>query len=106
MEAVKGLHVLCALLSISGFAGRGILMLKGSALLSARWLKIAPHIVDTLLLLSALVLAGQWGVAALDLPLQGSRVIEIGGPDQVSYREIRDHDRGFFTELFFIKKPA
>lgn len=26
--------------------------------------------------------------SALDLPLQGSRVIEVGGPDQVSYRDI------------------
>ncbi|HEY7996070.1 MAG TPA: SirB2 family protein [Steroidobacteraceae bacterium] len=61
--AVKTLHVGCAIASIAGFAARGVLMLRDSPLLERRWLKVAPHVVDTVLLASALwltVLIGQY----------------------------------------------
>lgn len=77
MATVKIIHVLCALLSISGFVGRGILMIKESALLRARWLRVAPHVVDTLLLVSALVLASQWGLAAFDMPWLWAKVMAL-----------------------------
>jgi uncharacterized membrane protein SirB2 len=54
---VKSLHVTLAVLSITGFAARGVLMLCDSPLLGARAVRIAPHIVDTLLLASAITLA-------------------------------------------------
>lgn len=54
--AVKHIHVTCAALSISLFLLRGILMLRHSAALQQRWLKITPHVVDTLLLASALTM--------------------------------------------------
>ena len=60
MEAypwVKTLHVACVILSLSGFAARGALMLAGSPLLNARWVRVAPHVVDTALLASAAWLA-------------------------------------------------
>ncbi|MEW6690493.1 MAG: SirB2 family protein [Pseudomonadota bacterium] len=50
---VKLLHVACVALSLAGFAARGALMLVDSPLLAARWVRIAPHVVDTLLLASA-----------------------------------------------------
>ena len=59
--ALKALHVGCAVLSITGFAARGMLMLRDSPLLGARWLRIAPHVVDTVLLASALGLAWMSG---------------------------------------------
>lgn len=59
--AVRALHVACAALSIAGFAVRGLLMLAGSALLQTRCVRIAPHVVDTVLLASALWLAWQIG---------------------------------------------
>ena len=68
MDAVITIHVVCALLSISGFVGRGILMVKGSPMLAARWVKVSPHIIDTVLLVSAIILASQWGWAALQMP--------------------------------------
>lgn len=55
--AVRALHVGCAMLSIAGFAARGALMLAGSPLLQTRLLRVAPHVVDTVLLASALWLA-------------------------------------------------
>lgn len=54
---LKMLHMTCALLSITGFIFRGTLKLQGSALLQKKFLKIAPHIIDTVLLLSAIGLA-------------------------------------------------
>jgi len=61
MSIIKNLHVIFALLSIIGFIYRGFLKLNNSDKLRAKWLKISPHIIDTLLLVSAiyLVVAGQ-----------------------------------------------
>jgi len=56
---VRQVHVLCAALSIAGFALRGVLMLRDSALLQSRIARAAPHVVDTLLLASAVVLSWQ-----------------------------------------------
>lgn len=55
--ALKHLHMLCAAISIVGFIVRGALRIQGSALLQNKFVKIAPHIVDTVLLLSAIGLA-------------------------------------------------
>lgn len=49
--------MLAALISISGFALRGIWMLRDSDLLNRQLTKTLPHVVDTLLLASALFLA-------------------------------------------------
>ena len=55
--ALKHLHVTFAALSGLLFLVRGIWMLSGSQRLQQRWVKVVPHIVDTLLLASAIVLA-------------------------------------------------
>jgi uncharacterized membrane protein SirB2 len=49
------IHGLAVVLSLIGFILRGIWMLKDSPRLKARWVKITPHIVDTVLLVSALI---------------------------------------------------
>ena len=53
---LKMLHMSCAMISILGFIFRGVLKLQGSALLEKKFLKIAPHIVDTILIVSAIAL--------------------------------------------------
>ncbi|RCX33093.1 SirB2 family protein [Thioalbus denitrificans] len=55
--ALKGVHVTCVILSLTGFVVRGAWMMRGSALLDRRWVRVAPHVVDTLLLASAVALA-------------------------------------------------
>lgn len=45
------------MLSIAGFAARGLLMLADSPILKSRFVRIAPHVVDTVLLASAVWLA-------------------------------------------------
>ena len=59
--ALKHLHVTCVVLSGLGFSLRGWWMLTGSPLLQARLSRVVPHVVDTLLLGSALVMAWQSG---------------------------------------------
>lgn len=59
--AIKYLHITCVVLSGSGFFLRGLLMLGDSPLLQRRWLKIAPHVNDTVLLAAALVLTALTG---------------------------------------------
>ena len=64
--ALKHLHMGCVALSGSLFLLRGSWMWSGSPRLQQRWVRIAPHAVDTLLLISAVCLAvtsGQYPVA-------------------------------------------
>lgn len=69
--AVKHLHIICVILSITGFCLRGWLAWRKSALAlrqngrqgEPRWLRILPHVNDTVLLAAALtltVLIGQY----------------------------------------------
>jgi uncharacterized membrane protein SirB2 len=56
-EAIKLIHVTSAAISITGFFVRGLWMLADSPRLQERWVRIAPHVVDTILLASAIYLA-------------------------------------------------
>jgi uncharacterized membrane protein SirB2 len=58
---LRQVHITCAILSIAGFTVRGVLMLRDSPLLQSRMARIAPHVVDTVLLGSAVALAWQSG---------------------------------------------
>lgn len=55
--SLKIAHVSCVVLSYVLFVARGVWMLRGSALLQQRWVKIVPHVVDTVLLASAIAMA-------------------------------------------------
>lgn len=55
--ALKHLHMSFAVLSGVLFLVRGLWMLAASTRLEQRWVKVAPHVIDTLLLASAIGLA-------------------------------------------------
>jgi len=55
--ALKHIHMTFAVLSGVLFLVRGLWMLAESKRLEQRWVKIAPHVIDTLLLASAIGLA-------------------------------------------------
>lgn len=57
MSLIKNIHMLTVLISISGFILRGIWMIRDSPHLQQRWVKIAPHINDTILLITGITLA-------------------------------------------------
>jgi uncharacterized membrane protein SirB2 len=54
---VKHFHMTCAGLSLAFFVVRGAWMMRASPRLALRWVRVAPHVIDTLLLVSAIVLA-------------------------------------------------
>ncbi len=56
---VRLIHVAAAVVSIAGFIVRGGWMLAGSPRLNRRWVRIAPHVVD-----SVLFGAGVWLMVA------------------------------------------
>ncbi len=58
---LKSLHITCVVLSYSLFFLRGFWLLRGSTIMRQRWVKIAPHFVDSTLLISAIALAWQLG---------------------------------------------
>jgi uncharacterized membrane protein SirB2 len=62
------IHVACICLSGSFFFIRGLWMLMESELLDLKWVKILPHVIDTLLLGSAISLT----IAIQQYPLVSS----------------------------------
>jgi uncharacterized membrane protein SirB2 len=56
-EAVKAVHVGTVAITASLFVLRGLWMMAESPQLQQRWVRILPHVNDTLLLASAIALA-------------------------------------------------
>ena len=54
---LKHLHMSCAALSGALFLLRGLWMLQDSPRLGQRWVRTLPHLIDTVLLASAVTLA-------------------------------------------------
>lgn len=50
---LKHLHVTFVVISITGFFLRGVWMLRDSPMLDRLWVKVVPHVNDTLLLAAA-----------------------------------------------------
>ncbi|HET7062207.1 MAG TPA: SirB2 family protein [Nitrosospira sp.] len=55
--AIKMIHITSVVISYLLFSLRSIWMIRGSPTLKRRWVKITPHVVDTVLLASAVTLA-------------------------------------------------
>jgi len=53
---LKNIHIFSALISFTLFFIRGLWVMKGSAMMQQKWVKIVPHINDTILLGTAIVL--------------------------------------------------
>lgn len=60
-STVKVIHVGAVATSYALFVLRGVWMLRGSSFLHARWVRIGPHVVDTVLLASAIFLGSRFG---------------------------------------------
>jgi uncharacterized membrane protein SirB2 len=75
--ALKQLHIACVVLSYAGFVVRGVWMMRDSPLLAARWVRIAPHVNDTLLLATAIALAVMSGQYPLQQGWLTAKVIAL-----------------------------
>lgn len=58
---LKNIHVACVAISLAGFIARGLLVRRGAEVMARRWMRIVPHLNDTVLLGSALAMAVQSG---------------------------------------------
>ncbi|MBS1133126.1 MAG: regulator SirB [Burkholderiaceae bacterium] len=76
-EALKWVHVGCVIASGAGFVARGALMLVDSPLLAARFVRIAPHVVDTALLASAIAMAIVAHVSPLAHPWLAAKIVAL-----------------------------
>jgi uncharacterized membrane protein SirB2 len=79
VEAVplKYLHVTCVALSYALFFLRGVWMLRGWPARRGRWAKVVPHLVDSVLLVSAVALAVQLGISPLTAPWLLAKIIAL-----------------------------
>ena len=77
METVKTVHVTFVVLSFAGFFIRGIWMLKDSPLLQQKWVRISPQVVDTVLLVSAIILAVQLRMSPMAQPWLMAKIVAL-----------------------------
>ena len=71
---LKHLHVTFVALSFFLFLVRGVWMIRESPMLARRWVRIAPHVVDTVLLASAVALAFLLRLNPLDAPWLAAKI--------------------------------
>ena len=74
---LRALHIFFASVSLAGFALRGGLMLFDSPMLQRRWLRIAPHLNDSLLLTAAIGLAVMSGQYPWATPWLAAKIIGL-----------------------------
>lgn len=75
--ALKHTHMTFVALSGALFLLRGLWMLSDSARLQQRWVRVAPHVVDTLLLASAIGLAVWSGQYPLQAPWLSAKLVAL-----------------------------
>jgi uncharacterized membrane protein SirB2 len=76
-EWLKLLHVGSALLSISGFALRGYWMITDNPRLRSRMARVLPHILDTLLLASAIGMLVLWQANPFAISWLSAKIIAL-----------------------------
>ncbi|MDD2701537.1 MAG: SirB2 family protein [Sideroxydans sp.] len=77
LPLLKTIHVTAVITSIALFFLRGLWLLLGSDIMQQRWVRIAPHSVDTVLLLSAIALAWQLGYSPFNSPWLATKIVAL-----------------------------
>ncbi len=65
MQLLKEFHVALAYITVAGFVVRGLLALADSPLRNQTWMRVAPHVIDTLLLGFGIALAVSMALSPL-----------------------------------------
>ncbi len=76
-EGLKLTHVTCAFLSIAGFALRGYWMATDNPLLQRRPAKVLPHLLDTVLLGSAIAMLVVMRLSPLAAPWLTAKILAL-----------------------------
>jgi uncharacterized membrane protein SirB2 len=74
---IKAVHVACAAASYALFFVRGLWMMNDSPLLARRWVRIVPHVNDTVLLATAIALAWMLRLSPLDHGWLGAKILAL-----------------------------
>ena len=74
---LKTTHVLCVVLSVGGFVLRGYWMFSGNRSLDSRLAKSLPHIIDTLLLGSAIGMLFIWQSSPFSMPWITAKLLAL-----------------------------
>jgi len=75
--ALKHIHLTFVVLSLLAFFVRGIWLFTNSRMLSKKWVKILPHIISTILLVSGIVLAVHLGMSPGSQPWLMAKIIGL-----------------------------
>lgn len=75
--AIKHIHMTTAVLSGALFLLRGVWMLRESAMLQKGWVRVFPHIVDSILLASAIVMVVWSAQYPFAQPWLGAKVVAL-----------------------------
>ncbi len=77
--SLKSLHVTCAALSIFGFALRGAGWIGRRRWVRRRWVRVAPHAIDTVFLLSGVGMAILLRLDPIVHPWLGAKIVGLVG---------------------------
>ncbi|MBU3902866.1 MAG: SirB2 family protein [Gammaproteobacteria bacterium] len=77
MSLLKIIHLTAVVASFVLFFLRGVWLLRASPVMQQRWVKITPHSVDTVLLVSAIALAWQLGVTPFNSPWLTAKIVAL-----------------------------
>jgi uncharacterized membrane protein SirB2 len=77
MPLLKVIHLSAVVASFALFFLRGVWLLRASPVMRQRWVKIAPHSIDTVLLVSAIALAWQLGVTPFNSPWLAAKIVAL-----------------------------
>lgn len=78
-NALYYVHVTCVVATATGFLIRWMLSLKGSVLLQYPLVRILPHVVDTVLLVSALGMVWIFGLNPFATPWLLAKILALVG---------------------------
>jgi uncharacterized membrane protein SirB2 len=102
MSALKLVHVAAVASSFTLFFLRGLWLLRGSDIMRRRWVKIAPHSIDTVLLASAVALAWQLGYTPSNSPWLAAKIVALLayiGLGMLAFRFARSRRKRLFAWL-------
>ncbi|MEN0035951.1 MAG: SirB2 family protein [Cellvibrio sp.] len=75
--ALKHIHLTFVFLSLLAFFVRGLWLFMNSSMLTKKWVKILPHIISTILLVSGIVLAVHLGMSPGSQPWLMAKIIGL-----------------------------
>jgi uncharacterized membrane protein SirB2 len=78
VQLLKEFHVAFAYLTVASFAIRGLLSIAESPLRNAKWMRIAPHVIDTFLLLFGIALAVTLSLSPLANGWLMAKIVGLG----------------------------